>query len=117
MKHLLYAFALVFAVFQADSISGLWEGYYAGMTDVENPVQLELRLNGSRLEGQIITDAEKILIENGRFSERDKKIHFEVYYASTKSRYVGDGIVERNLMKGTWKHERDHGRFEFKRVK
>lgn len=114
MGHLIWAL-LLFAV-QSDPLSGLWEGYYEGMTQVENLIQLELRLKGSVLEGAVITEAEKIPVENGRFSERDQKIHFEVYYASTKSRYIADGVLDGKQIKGAWKHERDHGKFELKRI-
>ena len=114
----LLAIVLPFAVAaQSDPVTGLWEGQYAGKAGVENPIRVELRLDGSRVDGFVMTEAEKLPIEKGAFDPNGSAIHFEVEYRFDNHRYIIDGVVKPGEINGTWKHESDGGLLGLRRTR
>jgi len=102
---------------QSDPVTGVWVGQYTGHAGVENPIQLELVLEVTRVVGFVVTEAEKVRIDNGSFEPSAGRIHFEVDYPAFKVRYIVDGIVKSGQLKGTWKHANDWGDFELRLVR
>ena len=105
------------AAVQSDPVTGLWDGQYTGKAGVENVIRVELRLDGLRVQGFVMTEAEKLPIEKGTFDPNGAKIHFEVNYRFDNHRYIVDGVVNSGEINGVWKHENDGGRFDLRRIR
>lgn len=109
--------AWIFVQASADPVAGVWEGYYKSQfLNVENNIVLELQREGRRVTGTVVTEADRLPIENGTFDEGDHSIRFEIYFSGTRQRYRAEGkIATAGQMRGTWKHDEDFGTFEFRR--
>lgn len=115
----IFIFATVSAL-ASDPVTGVWTGFYwnrAMDTSMRNPIALELELKGDEIQGVLLGGEVRLPIENGRYGKEERKIHFEVFFPGNQLRYIADGIVADDEIKGTWRHEKADGTFELRREK
>jgi hypothetical protein len=104
-------------------VTGTWVGDFGPAFYDRNTISLELKWDGGKLTGMIrpgipggrmYRDFEGFTIENGAFDPKTGVVKFEATYRPRNRRYIIEGTVDRDTLKGTWNRPEENKDGDFK---
>ncbi len=99
----------------SDPVTGTWAGDWGPSTSDRNQVSVDLKFDGKALTGNVMPPGQSpIAIQKGTFNAQTGAVHME---ADAPGRggtlhFVIDGKLDKNVMTGSWNHDRSKGDFK-----
>jgi hypothetical protein len=99
----------------ADSLNGTWSGDWGPTAEHRNPVTLDLKWDGTALNGTVNPGANAIQVSKASFDAATGAVHMEADargHDGNMVHYMIEGKMEGNSLVGTWNHEKQKGDFK-----
>ena len=96
-----------------DPLSGIWTGDWGLTPSHRNSVTVDLRWDGTRLMGSVNPGPHALQFTKTSFDVRTGAVHLEIETVSggRELHYVITGMVEHDILIGTWNNDSAKGNF------
>ncbi len=103
--------------------SGVWFGDYGTSPQSRTEIQVMLKWDGKVLTGAVVTEEDRLNLENASFDPSTGAVHLEVTFRGRGApghgntyHYIVDGKLEKDTITGIWHNEFDKGDFALKKI-
>ena len=100
----------------ADPLTGTWAGDWGPTAQHRNAASVDLKWDGKALTGTVNSEgAAPVQLQKSSYNAATGAVHMEAEApgrGGTKTHFVIEGKLEKNMMSGSWNHDNRKGDFK-----